>query len=262
MTAVFYDGCEWPIDETCLPDEWDDVDQAIKDRSVTLASNTLRRLTGYRVGGCPITVRPCRDSCAGYLPYGSPYPYGSWGGWYPTVASSGNWINCGCGCAGDCSCTTLCQVALPAPVGEVYEVKVDGATIAETDYRMYGNLLTWTGTGDCPWPTCQDLTLDDDQPGTFSVNYLNSYPVDGVGAYAAATLAWEYAQACSGGACRLPLGVTAVTRQGLTYEVQAGAFPGGFTGIREVDAYIALWNPKAVQREAFVWTPDMPRVHH
>ena len=31
----------------------------VQDRAPGLASATLRRLTGYRVGGCPITVRPC-----------------------------------------------------------------------------------------------------------------------------------------------------------------------------------------------------------
>jgi len=196
------------------------------------------------------------------LPYGAPYPFGSWSWFSPWVDASGAWRN-GCGCPiTDCSCTQLCEVTLPSPVGEVYEVKVDGAVIPETDYKMYGERLTWVGSGDCAWPVCQDLTQPDTEDNTFSVTYLNSYPVDGLGAYAAGVLAWEYAQACTDGVCRLPAGVTAVTRQGVTYDVAAGAFPDGFTGIREVDAYISLWNPRGIQREASVWSPDLPRVRH
>jgi hypothetical protein len=45
-------------------------------------------------------------------------------------------------------------------------------------------------------------------------------------------------------------------------EIAGGAFPDGFTGIREVDAYIALYNPKAIRQRATVWSPDIksPRV--
>lgn len=257
---VGYTGCEWPIDETCLPDEWAVLDESLQTRALALASNTLQRLTGYRVGGCPITVRPCKQEC-GASGYRFGYPHSNYGWFNPYIDASGSWHN-GCGCKQDCSCTVLCQVDLPAPVGAVYEVKVDGVVIDPSDYKLYGTLLTWIGEGDCPWPVCQDLALADTEEGTFSVTYLNSYPVDGLGAYAAGILAWEYAQACSGGACRLPAGVVAVTRQGVTYEVNSGAFPDGFTGIREVDAYIALWNPNAIQRETTVWTPSMARMHH
>jgi hypothetical protein len=260
-TPIDFVGCEWPVDETCLPEEWDGLDPAVQERSLALASNTLRRLTGYRVGGCPITVRPCRQSCMYVLPFGRPYPYGSYSWFSPRIDSTGAWVN-GCGCGPACSCTALCVVRLPGPVGLVEEVKVDGTVVDPSNYKMYGTDLTWVGGGDCGWPTCQNLTLPDTEPDTFAVTYLNSYPVDGLGAYAAGVLAWEYALACTAGVCRLPVGVTAMTRQGVTYEIESGAFPNGFTGIREVDAYIALWNPKGIQRESMVWSPDMPRVHH
>lgn len=255
-----FTGCEWPVDNGCLGDEWLALGAGIKQRSLALATNTLRRLTGYRVGGCPITVRPCKQDCR-TRPFAARYPYGSFNWFQPYITDSGAWVN-GCGCMQDCSCTTLCTVDLPGPVGVVYEVKVDGDVVDEDSYRMDGTSLIWTSTESCPWPTCQDLTLTDTEVGTFSVTYLNSYPVDGLGAYAGAVLAKEYAAACMGGQCRLPASVTAVSRQGLTYEITPGAFPDGFTGIREVDAYIALWNPKGIQRSASVWTPDMVRTHH
>jgi hypothetical protein len=108
------------------------------------------------------------------------------------------------------------------------------------------------------------MALDDTQPGTFSVTYLNSYVPDQVAAYACAVLAMEFAQACSGGSCRLPPGVVSVARQGLVFQVPTGAFPAGLTGIREVDTWIALWNPGTIRQAPAVWSPDLhtPRVTH
>lgn len=254
--ATGYSGCEWPVDPACLGSAWEDMDPDTQERATALAGSTLRRLTGYRVGGCPVTVRPCRASCLDRMV--TPGYWSMIGPFYP-LNLGGVWVN-SCGCRGDCSCDALCDVTLPGPVGAVYSVKVDGAEV--TDYMISGNTIVWTGATDCPWPVCQDLTAADDQPNTFSVTYLNSYPVDGLGSYAAGVLAFEYAQACTGGKCRLPSNVTAVTRQGVSFEVASGSFPDGFTGIREVDAFIALWNPRAVRQVTSVWTPDLrpPRV--
>jgi hypothetical protein len=249
--------CPWPIDDTCLPPEWDTLDEPTKDRSIAFASATLHRLTGYRVGGCPVTVRPCRSSCTDTSVLPSYWYYG--GHFLPHIAAGGVWVN-SCGCTTDCSCEELCEVSLPPPVGEVQEVVVDGTLI--TDYVVSGNKVTWVGDGECPWPTCQDLTLPDTEVGTFSITYLNSWPVDGLGAYAAGILAGEFAKACTGTKCRLPANVTTVSRQGITYDVAAGTFPNGTTGIREVDAFIGMWNPSALRQQTRVWSPDLrtPRV--
>jgi hypothetical protein len=145
-------------------------------------------------------------------------------------------------------------------VGEVYEVTVGAEVVPTSDYRVDGSTLIWTGTGECPWPTCQDLSAKVGDPDTFAVEYLNSYPVDALGAYACAVLAMEYAAACQGNTCRLPPGVTSVVRQGVAFEVTTGAFPGGMTGIQEVDSYLALWNPTSIRQGPSVWTPDIPGV--
>jgi hypothetical protein len=254
-----YDGCEWPVDPACFDDEWEELDSTVKARASSLASSTLHRLTGYRVGGCPLTVRPCKKGCAESWPsYYDRYALsGSVGAFWPRNWG-GVWIN-SCGCSTECSCEALCEVALPAPVGEVYEVSLDGVVLPVTDYRVDGSTLVWTGQGDCPWPTCQDLAAPVGDPNTFGITYLNSYPVDQLGAYACAVLAMEYAQACIGNACRLPDGITAVTRQGVAFEITTGAFPNGMTGIREVDSYIALWNPEGIRQAPSVWSPDVPR---
>jgi hypothetical protein len=38
-------------------------------------------------------------------------------------------------------------------------------------------------------------------------------------------------------------------------EIQSGVFPHGLTGIREVDAFIGLWNPNGLTAGAKVWSP-------
>jgi hypothetical protein len=248
----------WPVDTSCWPEYETDVPVEVRTRSEALAISTLRRLTAYRVGGCAITVRPCKRGCAA----GSPIPYYYSQGFQPHIGLAGFWVN-SCGCTTDCSCAALCEVALPSPVTQVEEVKIDGAIVAATDYRVDGDRLVWTGAGECPWPTCQDLTKPDTAIGTFSVTYLNTYPVDAAASYVAGVLAVEYAKACTNpNECRLPSNVSVISRQGITMEINSGAFPDGFTGIREVDSFISLWNPKGMTQGSKVWTPDLrsPRV--
>lgn len=246
--------CEWPIDASCAQTEWDAYPEPVRQRAAGLAGATLRRLSGYRVGGCPILVRPCVLGCTDIALYRSR-------GWGPSQLADGSWVN-SCGCTTDCSCTALCEVRLAAPVGPITAVKVDGAVVPASDYRVDGDRLVWTGASDCPWPTCQDMTQDDDQPGTFSVEYLNAHAPDSLAAYAAGVLAIEFAKACTGGKCRLPANVTSVTRQGVQFEIAAGSFPSGMTGLREVDAWIGLWNPDALRQSSQVWWPGRrdPRV--
>ena len=180
-------GCPWPVDPACLGTEWDALAPEVQERATLLAGETLRRLTGYRVGGCPVTVRPCKASCANTTVL--PAYWASGGPFQPHVAAGGYWVN-SCACTGDCSCGDLCAVTLPMPIGRIDEVTLDGLVVDPTDYAIIRDQLTWVGGGDCPWPVCQDLAADVDQPDTFSVTYLNAWPVDTLGAYAAGTLAY------------------------------------------------------------------------
>lgn len=248
MTIPDYDGCPWPVDPACLGESWEaDFEEPVKTRAVSLAGNTLRRLTAYRVGGCPETIRPCNQSClrsTGYSWYGYDQS------WHP-INWGGRWFNV-CGCDFGCRHT---RITLPAPNGGVSEVKVDGDVLVEgTDYWVDG--LDVIRMGGEAWPLMQDLDLPDTEAGTFSITYANSFPVDGNGAYACGLLARQYALACTGdGKCKLPSTVTQVVRSGISYSLPAGAFPNGETGIREVDAYIAMWNPAHRQQGTRVWAP-------
>ena len=142
--------CPWPVDPGCLGDEWDNYDPAVQDRAVMLASATLHRLTGYRVGGCPVKVRPCKRSCGAAYAMPAYWDMAALYGTtpYPQIVG-GVWIN-SCGCSTDCSCQALCEIALPPPVGEVQEVMLDGEVTDPADYRVDGNRLVWVGADECP----------------------------------------------------------------------------------------------------------------
>ncbi len=256
------DSC-WEIDPACLTGDWESLSPEVQARGLALATATLRRLTLGRVGGCPITVRPCpKPGCGGIplgLMYGSYDQAGAYGlPFYPYQQIDGSIINC---CpAASCNCEASCQVVMDTYVGRIDSIKIGGVekyTGHESDFRIDNDdTITYTGTDTCPFPTHQTMGLPDTQPDTFSITYLPTHEVDGLGAWAAGILAVEFAKACAGSKCRLPLGTTAVVRQGVSLTITPGMFPDGFTGIREVDTYIALWNPNGDKVRSQVWSPD------
>lgn len=225
-----YMGCPWPVDPACFNDDWQAMDESVKTRAVALASATLHRLTGRRVTNCTVTVHPGATGTQCFVPFTGFDP--SWP-IVPGMNMQGQWVN-NCG---PTPSNPRVSVRLPRPVGRVDEVRVDGVVVPPTDYQiMDGNLLVYIGSG-AGWPVTGDIT-------DFSVTYVKGYPPDGLAAYAAGVLAMEYAKACSGRTCRLPSGVVSIVRQGVVMEIDSGLFPKGTTGIREVDSFIALWNPR------------------
>lgn len=254
----------WPVNwEACSADILATLTPEQQALSEALAAQTLRMLTGYRVGGCPTTVRPCNRSCipGSWLTAPDPGTYfaGIFGGGFgfsPYVGLNGQWMNA-CGCRGDgCSCVKVEEVRLPGTVGRVDSVVLDGVTLPPTSYRIdNGNMLVRTD-GES-WPVCQDMNLDSGV-GTFLVTYLDGNEVDGVGAYVAGLLAAEFAQACIGGDCALPSNVQSITRQGVTMELDPEMFQNGLTGQRTVDSYIRIWNPTD-SLPSGIYSPDAPR---
>jgi len=262
----FPDWC-WPVDVSCV-DDWDDTigsgedaepkySDRQKEYAVSLAGQTMRLLTAFRVGGCPITVRPCQAGCTERT--WRTYPVRGYAGstpWFP-VNLGGTWLNIGCGCLSPCSCSSTYEVQLHGGASAVSEVKVDGVSLVQgEDYRLDpgGRLVRLGGTG---WPLCQNLNADDDQEGTWSVTYTVGAAVDAIGALAAGALAGQYVRACSGSDCDLPTTVTQIVRNGVTITMAPGAFPNGKTGLREVDAYIERWNPSGARGPiSTVWSPD------
>lgn len=251
-----FDVCTWPADVGCLGDEWENLDPELKARSLALATSSLISLTGGRVGKCPVTIRPCQpvDRCNPW-DRGSLYSYGP--GFWP-LNWNGVWFNCGCG--SQCACDAACQIKIPGPIGEIYSIKVDGTEL-NTDFIRIdnGNILVWEHDGECPFPKAQNMSLPDSEPGTFSITYQNSYPVDSSGELAVAMLALEFSRACvPKKKCSLPRGVTSVVRSGVTFEIEAGLFPNGETGIDIVDAFIQKWMPPGSPKQAAtIYSPGM-----
>lgn len=117
-----------------------------------------------------------------------------------------------------------------------------------------------TGPGFTPFRVVYDTndapgTVD--MAGTFSVEYYRGTGPNTMLDYAAGVLAWEFYQACSGNDCRLPPGVTSVSRQGVSFQIATGMFANGMTGIREVDAIIGIYNPNGLKAPPYVSSPDM-----
>jgi hypothetical protein len=227
-----------------LNDEWDALTPEEQERCLMLATSSLQMLTYYRVGTCPITIRPCaakpRCGC----------------GWNPHIRD-GVWYN-DCGC--NYECKALSEIDIPGPVGYIDEIKVNGTPLDLTsaDFRLdQGHILVWQGDGPSPFLETQDLNKPDTEVGTWSITYSNSYPVLADGRLAVAYLALEFAKACKPkGKCSLPRGVTNVVRNGVSFTVQAGLFPNGLTNVDFVDQYILKWAPAgAPAKSAVVFDP-------
>ncbi|MET0488735.1 MAG: hypothetical protein ABWZ30_05490 [Jiangellaceae bacterium] len=256
----------WPVDWGCAETEWvEALDAGVKARSEAMATQVLRSLTAWQVGGCPIVVRPCAKSC-GYTGSYIARPVGpsvhaealgtQVGPWWASIDVDGQWINTWCGCSTDCSCSFVSEVVLPSPVGGVTEVVVDGVTLSANDYRVdNGNRLV--RLDGYTWPKCQDMTAGVHEAGAFAVTYYNNYRPDGLASWVAGIMAVEFAKSCTGGKCRLPSGVQTISRLGVSMEIPSGMFDQGLTGIREVDSWIRLWNPYQVKSPSSVWSPDM-----
>lgn len=225
----------------------DALDPVIKARAELFASNVLRMLTLYRVGGEPITVMPCTRTChhpnstvfsLGVLPF------------HPILMGNGSYANCWCG--GDCTCASAPTVILDAPVGRIDSVIIDGVALDPAAYHVEdGNkLVRLDGEG---WPACAGKR--------FTVTYLKGYPVDSMGEYVAGVLAVEYLKLVGTvkAKCGLPASVVNVQRQGLTFEITRGMFPDGLTSITEVDTFLMMWNPHGLKTKPAVYSPDIKR---
>lgn len=259
--------CVWEPDPACLEGKWETYTEEQQARALMLATSSLQMLTYNRVGTCPITIRPCPtgNPCDCFTrdyedPYafdtGSPYTLIA-RPWQPTLRD-GRWYNTNCGCGH--SCAPLSEVDLDGPVGYIDTLLIDGVPqdLQNGDWRLdNGHLLVWQGEGTSPIPSHQDLNKPDSAVGTWSITYSQSYPVGADAKLAVAFLALEFAEACKPkGKCSLPQGVTNVVRNGVSFSIAAGLFPGGLTNIQMVDAFILKWAPAgAPVRPAAVFNP-------
>jgi len=242
-------------------------DVSVLDDAAYDASWLLYELSGRKFPGvCTATVRPCRDSCGCWGPDTSPVN-GAWWWGYDSITGWWSWWDTGyqrsCGCGPD-SMVLLAG----APVQEIVEVKIDGAVVDPSTYDLIRSreLVRLDDPGPPVvhrmWPGCQNVTLPDTEPGTFSVTYTWGGDPPPMGQMAAAELARQLWLACGAGECQLPSGVTRVVRQGVSYDVVlafAKAMRSGATGLPLTDAFIAATNPDGRRRRNAVWSPDRQR---
>jgi hypothetical protein len=252
--------CEpWPITWTCKVDT---LNPAVTGLAVEMATETLWAMTGMRFGVCSVTLRPCRRECqtgSFYDDFGPPWTAQYW----PRPALVGGlWVNLTCGgCTGECSCTSVSEVLLPAPVHRVTEVKVDGTPLVSGAYRLDNNRLLVRTDGE-EWPRCNELNLEDTEAGTWSVTAEYGEPVPDGAELAMGQLACEIARAADGGDCKLPAGLQQLIRQGVTisYPDVGELFRQGRTGLYLVDMFVATWNPSGLRQRSRVYRVDRPTV--
>jgi len=265
MTTPGRRPCAPWSDVTTCDDALGDIDDAIFDRALLIATELLWALSGRRFGECSATVRPCQRADPAYDRPGVSWwgnGYGGWGRWpwmdnWPTFRALQSQ---GYGCGSSCACSTLSEIRLPRrPVTAVQEVKVDGVVLtAGTDYRV--DDWRWlVRLGGLKWPVCQDLLLPDTAVGTFSVAFSYGPAAPAAGVYACERLACEIAKAMIAHPdCNLPERVQTVTRQGITVGfIDPMTFlDKGRTGIYEVDLFLRSYNPNGLSRRSSLHRAD------
>jgi len=221
--------------------------------AVAMATDLLWSMTGMRFGLCNVTLRPCRRDCYDTFPDG-------WGMWPQPALIGGQWFNLTCGgCFGDCSCSSVSDFVLPSPVHQILDITIDGTPMVTGSYRLDNNRIVVRTDGGV-WPACNDLSVDDGQPGTWTVTATFGEPVPDGGVLAMGELICEIIRGATGGDCRLPAGVTQLIRQGVTiqYPDIGEMFRRGRTGLYLVDMFINTWNPYALRQRSRTYNVDRP----
>lgn len=231
----------------------DEVDEAFQIAGDLLFELTRRRYPGH----CHDVIRPQAQFRA------SDGPRTWWASMYGGAGTPWGW--CSCNRDRETGCARIPAIKLPGHpvVPASIVVRLDGDTfdadsgLFRLDDHRY--LVRVDGSG---WPCCQWLTLDDDQPHTWSVAYDfgNRVPLGGKrSAIALGTqLFFAFNPDFEGaGACRLPKRVTSITRAGTTIAIldPLTLFKDGLTGLAEVDQWVAATNIGANRRNATVIIP-------
>jgi hypothetical protein len=229
-------------------------------QAVELATEVVWALSGRQFGLCEVTLRPCRRVCETF-PWPGDGTYNEWAGtsWISPALINGAWFNVVCGrCTTGCSCTSISEVVLPAPVHSIVQVKIDGVVVSGSEYRLDDNRLVVLLNDE--WPTCNDLNLPDTEPNTWSITARYGVEVPAGGSWAVGELACQLIRARNGEDCRLPRNVTQLVRQGVTIQ-----FPDviellerNLTGLYLVDQFIQTWNPSGLRRRSGVYSVDRP----
>lgn len=239
--------------------------EAVTGDAIEMATEILWQAAGQRFGLCQVTIRPCRNDCAGgWLGFND---------WWPgvggTVTASGGgprpwWVNgtwynvCSAGCGDSCSCTLIDEALLPAPTREVVQVKLNGEVMDPTLYRVDENRKLVRLDGQL-WPLCQDMAATDDEPGTWSVTITVGEDIPLLARRALGELAMEFVKECLGEDCAIPFEISSLSRQGVNMTFGNSGDSNNIIaqmGLRMVDLFIATYNPYKLQHRAKTYDVD------
>jgi len=262
----------------CTRIDYGDDSAYVFDKVAYTASLALYEISQRQFPGlCERKVRPCRSDCGCWT--NGPISFGM-GPWFWTTVPWGfggawGWYNE----RGDkFGCSPMSRVRLAGyPVSQILEVLIGGEELPEFDpetgarnwrldkwrYLIRMDAPGVDGGAATPrfWPSCQNMSLDDDQPGTFSVTYRWGTDVPQLGRDAAVELANQFFLACGGQECVLPTGVVRAVRQGI--EVERGLLanfldPSKPTGLVQLDTFLAAYcRGQRGGRKSALWSPDM-----
>lgn len=233
------------VRDCCTDDELASSDTTQIDAAILATSELLYEASGRRYSGlCERTVRPCGEpGLCGVQVLSRGHLVGwdgtSWGGY-------------------NCGCRPLSRVKLAGFVREILEVKIDGVVVDDSLYEVREHRWLIRTDGGL-WPRCQQDGLPDTEEGTFSVTYTYGRAVPYSGQRAAAQLACQVFKSCNGGECDLPIGVTRVTRSGITIErtfLQRDDKGIWRSGIADVDLFLNTFNPNGLPRRGTFWSPS------
>jgi hypothetical protein len=251
------------ISDVCSPCNVYTLDPALLEERLLWASEILFNLTYSQwPGACTDVIRPIGAMVGrGIAP--------SWSG--QQISATGAAATRVCGCSGEqFGCQTLSVVRLPLfPVISVTSVKVNGAVLDPTFYRVDDHRkLTFLPGDTAPidgWPCCQRVDLAATEDDTFEVAYTyGKHPPMG-GVVSAATLGCQLTLAVTNsGACALPKRIQTLTRQNVTatfMDTTADVRDGGWTGLPDVDGWVASIRFARANRAGAVYDPQRPRAH-
>lgn len=248
---------------TCYPPtthwgdkSWEDAapgDLEKRDMAEEFAWATLQTLTGYRLSLCARKLTLARASCDPHTYFAAPAA-GPMGPFHPYLGVDGQWRDAAH--VSGCRCDLLTEVRVPGTVSRLVGVEVDGVALSPSAYRVEnGNILVRTDGG--TWPLASSAHAEPGSVGSIAVTYFDGAAPDNLADWAAGKLAAEYLKLLEGKGCKLPSQVTAVTRQGVTFEMAQSVFsPGQATGIAEVDAYVNRLNPHGLKIPSRVFSID------
>jgi hypothetical protein len=205
------------------------------EAAIDSATDVLIGLTGRTLGRCEVTLRPCRQACAGH----------------------------------PCGCCVTRGILLEGVAPTVSEVMIDGAVVDPGTYTVvtspsgdkYLERFHSDGRPDY-WPNCQKVYLPTTEQDTFSVTYEHGEAIDMLMRWATAEIALDTLGPLIHSKERtLDSSVTRLNAYSMEMSMQQEVVGSEATnidrlsGLGWVKRFLAAYPP--IEQSAFVWAPEL-----